>query len=109
MDHNEINKSKKETLKSYTDYSGLKGTQAKIEQYKNLLDFLIKDCKDLIIEGIHSNAPYEDPEEELERWLDDLNTGRLGYTRVTVKSYLSCMVMIMDSSFQMSLNHFMKK
>ena len=72
MDHNDTNKSKKETLKSYTDYSGLKGTQAKIEQYKNLLDFLIKDCKDLIVEGIHSNAPYEDPEEELERWLDDL-------------------------------------
>ena len=63
MDHNEMNK--KEILKSYTDYSGLKGTQAKLEHYIKFLDFLINDCKDLIMEGIRSNdyPSYEDPEE----------------------------------------------
>ena len=56
MDHSEENKSKKEMLKSYTDYSEQKGTQAKIEQYKKLLDFLIKDCKDLMVKEIRRDG-----------------------------------------------------
>ena len=77
MDHNEMNK--KEIFKSYTDYSGLKGTRAKIEQYKKLLDFIIKDCKDLMVDeirrggSIHEDDLTEDRiEEELEIQLEDL-------------------------------------
>ena len=80
MDRNEMNKNEKETLKSYSDYSGLKGTRAKIEQYKNLLDFIIKDCKELMVEEIRrfGEATQGDPitenwiEEELEDQLEDL-------------------------------------
>ena len=79
MNHNEMNKNKKEILKSYTDYSGQKGTWAKIEQYKKLLDFLIMDCKDLMVEEIRRGGSiHEDDlteeriEEELEEELENL-------------------------------------
>lgn len=79
MNHNEANKSKKEILKSYTDYSAQKGTRAKIEQYKKLLDFLIMDCRDLMVEeirrggSIHEDDLTEDRiEEELEEELENL-------------------------------------
>ena len=68
VDQNEMNK--KETLKSYTDYSGLKGTQAKIEQYKNLLDFIIKDCKDLLVEEIRSDETT-DEDFKTESWIEE--------------------------------------
>ena len=74
MSNDKSKKAKRKILDAYTDYSARGNTQAKIEQYKSLLDYIKKDCRDEFIEALDKDM-YDSKElinQEVEYLIDDI-------------------------------------